>query len=38
MQTPAAIAKFKELYIKCVGRVSPDANRPELAKQQITED
>jgi len=36
--TPEAIAKFKELYVKCVVRDTPIASQTELAKQQITED
>ena len=35
---PEAIAKFKELYVKCVVRDTPDAARPELAKDSITAD
>lgn len=37
--TAEAIAKFKELYVKCVVRDTPDADRAaELAKSVITED
>jgi len=35
--TPEAIAKFKELYTKCVVRDTPDAARLDLAKDPITE-
>ena len=36
--TPEAISKFRELYVKCVVRDTPDAARLELAKDPITSD
>jgi len=36
--TPEAIAKFKELYVKCVVRDTPDAANLDLAKSDITYD
>jgi len=36
--TPEAIAKFKELYVKCVVRDTPDAVNLGLAKQDVTLD
>ena len=36
--TDEAIAKFKELYTKCVVRDTPDAARLDLAKTDITPD
>lgn len=39
LTTPAAIEKFKELYVKCVVRDTPDAGRAaELAREKVTLD
>ena len=38
LTTPAALAKFRELYEKCVLRDTPDAGRAELVRSDLTVD